>query len=78
YRGNYYPKSAERQEIKVFPRFPINFSEEKKMKYFKAFDIEKSGDFFSVTQGSVYIKANEPAKIYVNFNESALKTPGLY
>lgn len=78
YRGNYYPKSGDRQEIKVYPIFPTDFSEEKKMKFFKAFDIEKSGDFFSVTQGSTYIKAAEPAKIYLNFNENILKNPGLY
>lgn len=78
YRGNFYPKGGERQEIKVFPRFPIDFSQEKKMKFFKAFDIEKRGDFFSIHQGSVYIKANEPAKIYITFNEDALKNAGLY
>lgn len=78
YRGAYYPKSGERQEIKIFPKFPIDFSEEKKVKFFKAFDIEKSGDFFNVVQGSTYIKAGEPARIYVTFNENVLKNPGLY
>jgi subtilisin family serine protease len=78
YRGAYYPKSGERQEIKVFPKFPIDFSEEKKVKFFKAFDIEKSGDFFTVVQGSTFMKSKEPAKIYVTFNENALKNPGLY
>lgn len=78
YRGTYFPKNSERQEIKVFARFPIDFPEEKKMKYFKAFDIEKNGDFFNLNQGSTYIKATEPAKINISFNESQLKNPGLF
>ncbi len=78
YRGDFYPEGGERQEIKVFPRIPIDWSEEKKMKFFKAFDIEKSGDFFNINQSSVYIKANEPARIYVNFIEGAMKNCGLY
>lgn len=78
YRGKYFPKGDERQEIKVFPKFRRDFSEEKIVRFYKAFDIEKEGDFFSITQNSTYMKAKEPAKIYVTFDENRLKGEGLY
>jgi tripeptidyl-peptidase-2 len=78
YRGSFYPKKGERQEIDVFPRFPFNFSEEEKVNFFKAFDVEKTGNFFSLTQSSVYMKSKEPAKIYIDFNDEILKREGLY
>ena len=78
YRGSYYPKKGERQEIDVFPRFPFNFSEEEKANFFKAFNVEKTGNFFNLIQGSVYMKSKEPAKIYIDFNEEILRKEGLY
>ncbi|HNQ77650.1 MAG TPA: S8 family serine peptidase [Acidobacteriota bacterium] len=78
YRGAFYPKGADRQEITVSPVFPKDYSKEKQVKFFEAFDLSSEGGFFSLAQGSCYMKAEEPAKIYVNFNRSALQKPGLY
>lgn len=78
YRGAFYPKGVERQEITVLPVFPKDLSKEKQVKFFEAFDLSSEGGFFSLSQGSCYMKAEEPAKIYVNFNQSALQKPGLY
>lgn len=78
YRGAFYPKGADRQEITVSPVFPKDYSKEKQVKFFEAFDLSSEGGFFSLSQGSCYMKAEEPAKIYVNFNQSALQKPGLY
>ncbi len=78
YRGAFYPKGADRQEITVSPVFPKDYSKEKQVKFFEAFDLSSEGGFFSLSQGSCYMKAEEPAKIYVNFNQQALQKPGLY
>jgi len=78
YRGVFYPKGSDRQEITVSPVFPKDYPKEKQVKFFEAFDLSSEGGFFSLPQGSCYMKAEEPAKIFVNFNQSALQKPGLY
>jgi tripeptidyl-peptidase II len=78
YRGAFYPRGAERQEITVSPKFSKDLSKDKMVRFYEAFDLASEGGFFSLPQGSCYMKAEEPAKIYVNFNEAVLQKPGLY
>lgn len=78
WRGDFFPEGSRTQEITVKPQFPADASADFKANFYQAFDVSCDASWLSVEKGAAYIKAEQPARLPVRFNASALSKPGCY
>jgi len=78
WRGDFFPRDGRRQEVTVRPRFPRAASADFKANFQQAFDLVCAADWVRVENGSVYAKAEVPAKFSLAFDSRKLASPGLY
>jgi len=78
WRGDYFPKSPEKQIVKVKPVFSDNVSADFKARFYAAFDLVSTASWLKVDKGSVFMKAEKAASVPVSFDAGLLRRPGLY
>jgi len=78
WRGDYFPRDGRRQEVAVRPRFPKEASADSRANFQQAFDLSCAAGWVRVDNGSVFAKADSPAKFSLVYDGRALAAPGLY
>lgn len=75
WRSTYFPKGQDRQEFTVFRATSLQGDT---TDFFRAYSLESNADWLSAVQKNIFIKNNQSAKIDCLYDETKMKTPGIY
>ena len=78
WRGLWYPTGEDRQTFTVAPIFAPGADANAKTQFTRKYDLRSNADWIKVAQQTVYLRSEQTAQIYVEYDAAKLDKPGLY
>lgn len=78
WRGLWYPAGEDRQTFTVAPIFAPGADANAKTQFTRKYDLRSNADWIKVAQQTVYLRSEQTAQIYVEYDATKLDKPGLY
>ena len=78
WRGTWYPTGEERQSFSIEPIFMPETDANAKTQFTRKFELRSNADWLKINQESIYLRSEQNAQVFVDYDASKLKNPGVY
>jgi tripeptidyl-peptidase-2 len=78
WRGMWFPSGNDRQAFTIEPIFEPGVDAAARTAFIRKFELRSNADWIGLPQQTVYLRSEQSARVYVEYDADKLKEPGLY